>query len=168
MYIPKLKSTLLLKKVPSWRKYHMWFNIYIVKYKSYAVWSCPFSSVPQLCLTLCDPMDCSTPGFPVLQHLLEFTQTHVHWVGDAIQPSPPLYPLLLSPTIIIGHLPTWGVHLSVSYLFAFSYCSWGSQGRNTEVVCHSLLQWTDSVRTLHHDPSIVDGPTWTWLIVSLS
>ena len=42
----------------------------------------------------------------------------------------------------IGHLLTWGVHLSVSYLFAFSYCSWGSKGKNTEVVCHSLLQWT--------------------------
>ena len=40
------------------------------------------------------------------------------------------------------HLPTWGVHLSVSYLFVFSYCSWGSQGKNTEVVCQSLLQWT--------------------------
>ena len=37
---------------------------------------------------------------------------------------------------------TCRVHLSVSYLFAFSYCSWGSQGKNTEVVCHSLLQWT--------------------------
>ena len=35
-------------------------------------------------------MDCSTPGFPVLHYLLEFTQTHVHWVGDAIQPSHPL------------------------------------------------------------------------------
>ena len=42
----------------------------------------------------------------------------------------------------IEHLPTWGVLLSVSYHFAFSYCSWGSQGKNTEVVCHSLLQWT--------------------------
>ena len=41
-----------------------------------------------------------------------------------------------------GHLLTWGVRLSVSYCFAFSYCSWGSQGKNTEVVCHSLLQWT--------------------------
>ena len=40
----------------------------------------------------------------------------------------------------IGHLPTWGVPLSVSYHFAFSYCSWGFQGKNTEVVCHSLLQ----------------------------
>ena len=36
----------------------------------------------------------------------------------------------------------WGVPLSVSYHFAFSYCSWGSQGKNTEVACHSLLQWT--------------------------
>ena len=36
---------------------------------------------------LCDPMDCSTPGFPVLHYLLEFAQTHVHWVSDAIQPS---------------------------------------------------------------------------------
>ena len=49
-----------------------------------------FSSVAKLCLTLCDPMDCSTPGFPVHHQLLEFTQTHVHQVGDAIQPSHPL------------------------------------------------------------------------------
>ena len=44
----------------------------------------------QLCLTLCNPMDCSTPGLPVHQQLLKFTQTHVHRVGDAIQPSHPL------------------------------------------------------------------------------
>ena len=42
------------------------------------------------CPTLCDPMDCSTPGFPVLHHLPELAQTHAHWVGDAIQPSHPL------------------------------------------------------------------------------
>ena len=44
-------------------------------------------SVAQSCLTLCDPMNRSTSGFPVHHHLPEFTQTHVHWVGDAIQPS---------------------------------------------------------------------------------
>ena len=49
-----------------------------------------FSSGTQLCLTLCDPMDCSTPGLPVHHQLPEFTQTHVHWVGEAIQPSHPL------------------------------------------------------------------------------
>ena len=49
-----------------------------------------FSSVTQSCLILCDPMDCSTPGLPVHHQLPEFTQTHVHWVGDAIQPFHPL------------------------------------------------------------------------------
>ena len=49
-----------------------------------------FSSVAQSCLTLCDSMDCSTPGFPVHHQLLELTQTHIHWVGDAIQPSHPV------------------------------------------------------------------------------
>ena len=49
-----------------------------------------FNSVTQSCLTLCDPMDCSTPGLPVHHQLPELTQTHVHRVGDAIQPSHPL------------------------------------------------------------------------------
>ena len=49
-----------------------------------------FSSVAQSCPTLCDPMDCSTPGFPVRHQLPELTQTHVRRVGDAIQPSHPL------------------------------------------------------------------------------
>ena len=49
-----------------------------------------FSSAAQSCPTLCDPTDSSTPALPVRHQLLEFTQTHVHWVGDAIQPSHPL------------------------------------------------------------------------------
>ena len=53
--------------------------------------SIQFSSVAQLCPTLCDPMHCSTPGLPVHYQLPEFTQTHVHRVGDAIQPSHPLW-----------------------------------------------------------------------------
>ena len=74
--------------------------------------SVQFSSVAQLCLTLCDPIDCSTPGLPVHHQLLEFIKTHVHWVGDAIQPFHPLshpltsnhviplcHPLLLLPSI---------------------------------------------------------------------
>ena len=46
----------------------------------------------QLCPTVCDPMDCSTPDFPVLHYLLEFAQIHVHWVDDAIQASQTLLP----------------------------------------------------------------------------
>ena len=49
-----------------------------------------FSSVIQFCLILCDPMDCRMQGFPVYHKLPELTQTHDHWVGDAIQPSHPL------------------------------------------------------------------------------
>ena len=52
--------------------------------------SVQFSSVVQLCLTLCDHMNCSTPGLPVHHQLPEFTQTHVHRVDDAIQASHPL------------------------------------------------------------------------------
>ena len=57
-------------------------------------------AVFQLCSTLCDPMACSTPGFPVHHHLLEFTQTHVHWASDTIQPSYLCPPLLLPPSIL--------------------------------------------------------------------
>ena len=57
---------------------------------SFRVTASQFSSVAQSCQTLCDPMDCSTPGLPVHHQLPEFTQTHVHWVGDTIQPSNPL------------------------------------------------------------------------------
>ena len=49
-------------------------------------------SIAKSCLTPCDPMDCNTSGFPVLHHLLEFAQTQVHWVYDAIQASLPLSP----------------------------------------------------------------------------
>ena len=60
-------------------------------------------SVDQPCMILCDPMDCSMPGLPVLHHLPELSQTHVHWVGDAIQPSHlPLYPQYL-PSIFLNN-----------------------------------------------------------------
>ena len=57
---------------------------------SLAVKTLQFSSVAQSCPTLCDPMNCRTPGLPVHHQLPEFTQTHVHQIGDAIQPSHPL------------------------------------------------------------------------------
>ena len=63
-------------------------------------WILPFASKPlfcccsvaKSCLTLCKPTDCSTLGFPVPHHLPDFAQVHVHWIGDAIQPSHPLSP----------------------------------------------------------------------------
>ena len=64
--------------------------IHLVDSHTHAHTSVHFSPVTQSCLTLCDPMDCSTPGFPIHHQLLELAQTHVHWVSDAIQPSHPL------------------------------------------------------------------------------
>ena len=52
--------------------------------------SVQFSAVTQWCLTLCDPMDCSTPGLPIHHQLSQVIQTHVHWISDAIQPPHPL------------------------------------------------------------------------------
>ena len=81
-----------------------------------------------------------------------------------------LHPFILSGVISrliscsnIGHLPTWGAPLSVSCLFAFSYCSWGSQGRTTEVVCHSLLQWTTFCQTSPPWPACLGWPHMAWL-----
>ena len=73
--------------------------------------SVQFSSVAQLCPTLCDPMNLSTPGLPVHHHLQEFTQTHVHRVSDAIQPSHPRsspFPLAPNPSQHQSQLFAWG------------------------------------------------------------
>ena len=80
----------LVSHSPSIRK--SWGNNHHFIYCTYCLKIIIFqlSSVLQLCLTVHDPMDCSTPGLPVHHQLPESTQTHVHWVGDAIQPSHPL------------------------------------------------------------------------------
>ena len=86
--------------------------------------SVQFSSVTQSCPTLCDPTNCSTPGLPVHHQLPEFTQTHVHRVGDAIQPSHPLSspfpPAPIPPSIRVfsnesTHRMRWPKYWSFSF-----------------------------------------------------
>ena len=78
----------------SWSRDQTWVSC--ISGRFFTVWATRkahiylFSSVAQSCLTLCDPMNCSTPGLPVHHQPPEFTQTHVHQVSDAIQPSHPL------------------------------------------------------------------------------
>ena len=84
-----------------------------------------FSSVAQLCLTFCDPMDCSKPGFPVPHHFPGFAQVHIHQIGDAIQPSHPLSSPLLLPSIFpsirvfsnesVLHITWWPKYWSFSF-----------------------------------------------------
>ena len=85
-----------------------------------------FSSA-QSCPTLCDPMDCSMPGLPVHHQLPESTQTHVNWVGDAIQPSHPLSSshLLLPPSIfpsirVLSNNPVLRIRWPKYWSFSFS------------------------------------------------
>ena len=61
--------------------------------------ACYRCSVAQSSLTFSEPIDCSTPGFPILHYLLEFAKTHVHGIDDTFQPSYPLSPLLLLPSV---------------------------------------------------------------------
>ena len=79
-----------LQRKNSWLMYISF--IFPSFFSSYNSNSAQFTSVTQSCQTLCNSMDCSTPGLSVHHQLPEFTQTHVHWVGDAIQPSHPVVP----------------------------------------------------------------------------
>ena len=88
-----------------------------------------FSLVARLCPTLCGPMDCSMPGFPVHHQLLEFTQTHVHRVGDAIQPSHPLS----SPSP-----PTFNLS---QYQGLFKWVSFSHQVAKVLELQHQSFQW---------------------------
>ena len=93
-----------------------------------------FSSVAQSCPTLCDPMNCSTPGLPVHHQLPEFTQTHVHRVGDAIQPSPP-QEMATHSSILVWKIPWTDEPGGLS--------PWGCQESNTtEATEHSSMHFS--------------------------
>ena len=88
-------------------------------------WCLQFNSVAQSCPTLCDPMNHSTPGLPVHHQLPDFTQTHVHHVGDAIQPSHPLSspspPPPIPPSIrVISNKSTLRIRWPKYWSFSFS------------------------------------------------
>ena len=72
-----------------WSNWNVWLNC-LIQHLGHC--SCYCCLVTHSCLALCDPMDCNTIGFPVLRYLLEFAQTHVHWVSDTIQPSHSVVP----------------------------------------------------------------------------
>ena len=78
-------------------------------------------SVTKSCSTLCHPMDCSTPGLPVPHHLPEFAQVHVHWMGDASQPSH----LLSPPSLALNLSQYQGLFCATNLdLFLFDYLMW--------------------------------------------
>ena len=103
-------------------------------------WCC---SVAQLCLTLCNLMDCSTPGFSVLRHLLEFAQSHVHWVSDAIQPSHPLSPLLLPSIFPSIHVFSNELALAIRWPKYWSFSSRISTPNEYSGLISFRIDWFD-------------------------
>ena len=103
-----------------------------------------FRSVAQSCSTLCDPMDCSTPSFPVHHQLLELAQTHVHWVGDAIQHLILCRPLLLLPSIFpsIGIFSNESVlHIRWPKYWSFSFSI--SPSNEYSALISFMMDWFD-------------------------
>ena len=99
-----------------------------------------------MCLTLCDPMDCSTPGCPVHHQLPEFTQTHVHWVNDAIQPSHPLLspspPAFIFPSIrVFSNESVLHIRWPKYWSFSFSI----SPSNEYSGLISFMMYWLDSL-----------------------
>ena len=108
-------------------------NIWI--HKENILFSVHFSSVAQSCSTMCDPMNRSTPGFPVQHQFLESTQTHVHSVGDAIQPSHPV----VSFSSCLQSFPASG-SFQISQLFASGGQGIGASA-STSVLPMNIQDW---------------------------
>ena len=136
-----------------------------------------FSSVAQSCPVLWEPMNRSTPGLPIHHQLLEFTQTHVHWVGDAIQPSRPLLspsPLpSISPTIrIFSNEPAVRIRWQKYWSFSFNL----SPSNEHPVLISFRVDWLDllavqgTLKSLlqHHSSKASNSSVISFFIVQLS
>ena len=147
IYIKSYSST-ARKSIISFKTQRIWIDIFPKKTeltnrsKVFHITNHQFSSVAQSCLTLCDPMDCSTPGFPVYHQLPELTQTHVHWVSDAIQSSHPLS----SPSPPAFNFPASG-YFPVSQFFTLGGQSIGVSASASPFPMNIQdwfpLRWTD-------------------------
>ena len=105
--------------------HHFWIHFFFLLWDLQRLRECVVVVVQSLsCVWLCDPMDCSAPGFPVLHCLLEFAQTHVHWIGDAIWTSHPLSlpsPPALSLLSIRVFSSEWALQIKWPKYWSFSF-----------------------------------------------
>ena len=126
--------------------------------------SCCCYSVTKSYLTLCDPMDCNMPGFPVLHYLLEFAQTHDHWVSDAIQPSNHLilfHPLFLLPSIfpstrVFSNESALHIRWTKYWNFTFSISHSNEYSRliSSRIDCFDLLAVQGTLKSLLQNHSL--------------
>ena len=131
------------------------------------------SVVPSLSCTLCDPMNCSTPSFPVLHYLPELAQTPVHWVGDAIQPSHPLSSLLLLPSTfpsirVFSNESALGIRWPKYWSFSFSI----SPSSEYQRLISFRIDWFDLLAVQESSPTpqfkSINSSVLSFLMVQLS
>ena len=135
----------------------------VVRTASVATFKVQFSLAAQSCLTLCDPMDCSMPGFPVHHRLLEPPQTHVHGVGAAIQPS---HPLLLLPIVhqVFSSESVLCIKWPKYWSFSFSICPSNEYSGliSSRIDWFELLEVQETLKSLlqHHSSKASKLPWW--------
>ena len=134
-----------------------------------------FTSVDQSCPTLWDPMDCSTPGFPVYHQHPELTQTHVHRDSDVIQPSHPLSSLLLPPSIFTSirvfsnesvHHISWPKYWSFSFsiILPLNIQDWLPLGLLFSISTTIFWVWATIIICLDFLPSLLFLPSPCFLV----
>ena len=131
-----------------------------IKVRTYNVVGICCCSVAQTCPTLCNPMDCSMPGFPVLHYLLEFAQTYVHWISDAthsshplLSPSPPAFSLSQHQDLF-----QWALHVKWPKYWSFSISSSNEYSRliSFRADWFDLLAFQGTLKSLfqHHSSKV--------------
>ena len=142
---------------------------------------CCYYSVSQSCPTLCEPMNYSTPGFPILHHLLEFAETHIHWVSDAIQqshplssPSPPAFNLSQHQSFsneLALHIrwpKYWSFSLSISLSNEYSKAAAAAASAKSLQSCLTLCGPIDGCPLGSSVPGILQARILEWVAVSFS
>ena len=145
----------------SWLEYGNTLDIYFCFY-TYMDFS---KSCPKPCPTLCNPMDCNIPSFPVLHYFLEFAQTHVHCVGDAIppshllsSPSPPAFNLFQHQGLFHWAHPEWGtLHIRWPKYWSFSF-SIGPSSKDTGLI-FLMIDWFNLLAVQGAPKSLLQRPS---------
>ena len=159
--------------IPAYTSYSlaflMMYSAYKLNKQGDNIQHCHCCSITQSCPTLCNPMDCNTPGFAILHYLSEFAQTHVHWVSDAIQLSHP--PLPASPPVLSQGQPGSG-SFPMSWLFPSGGQSIGTSA-SASVLPMNIQDWfplelTGLVSLLFKGLSGVFSSTTIWKHQSFS
>ena len=145
MFIAALFIVVRIWKQPHCSSTDKWIQMFYICVYTHTHTHIQFSSVARSCPTLCDPMNRSTPGLPIHHQLQEFTQTHVHRVGDAIQPSHPVIPFSSCPQSFTHTLLSYGKEWTFAICSNMNrlrghYARWSKSDRERQIWSHLYVK----------------------------